>query len=172
MCEDAANKLSDYCNAVQPNSTFSTVPTNCHRCSRGREPSLACHCVYPLTGVFTLRSPSFSGFFNNSRFITFQQNLTAFFKNGKYPVDSVAIRNISENPTDYHLLINILIFPLGEKRFNETGMYSVLSAFSMQTYKPPDRFGPYIFVADTYGQYSGMMETGTIHLYQIYIGLV
>ncbi|XP_020870002.1 probable leucine-rich repeat receptor-like protein kinase At5g49770 isoform X2 [Arabidopsis lyrata subsp. lyrata] len=165
VCQDPANQHSEYCSAVQASSTFSTIPKDCgHHCSKGREPNQGCHCVYPLTGVFTLRSPSFSGFSNNSTFIQFGESLTAFFKNGKYPVDSVAMSNISENPTDYHLLIDLTIFPLGDDRFNQTGMDSINSVFTIQAYKPPPRFGPYIFVADQYKTFSVSMSViiGTV----------
>jgi len=170
VCQDPANQLSGYCNAVQPNSTFSTLTKCGNHCGKGKEPNQGCHCVYPLTGVFTLRSPSFSGFSNNSNFLKFGESLMTFFKNGKYPVDSVAMRNISENPTDYHLLINLLIFPSGRDRFNQTEMDSINSAFTIQDYKPPPRFGPYIFVADQYKTFSGMMKRNT-HSNEIYIDL-
>ncbi|KAF3501454.1 hypothetical protein F2Q69_00042834 [Brassica cretica] len=71
-----------------------------------------------------------------------------------YPVDSVAVRNIRENTTDHQLLIDLLVFPLGRESFNETGMLLVNFAFSNQTYKPPPIFGPYIFIADPYTQFS------------------
>ncbi|CAL9242876.1 unnamed protein product [Arabidopsis halleri] len=172
VCQDPANQHSEYCSAVQASSTFSTLPKDCgHHCSKGREPNQGCHCVYPLTGVFTLRSPSFSGFSNNSKFIQFGESLTAFFKNGKYPVDSVAMSNISENPTDYHLLIDLTIFPLGDDRFNQTGMDSINSVFTIQAYKPPPRFGPYIFVADQYKTFSDVESSKSVSM-SVIIGTV
>ncbi|XP_010482269.1 PREDICTED: probable leucine-rich repeat receptor-like protein kinase At5g49770 [Camelina sativa] len=160
VCQDAANRLSEYCNAVQQKTSFSAPQINCPRCGQGKEPSPACKCVYPVTGILTFRSPSFSGYTNNTNFNLLQQELEGLFKSPSYPVDSVAIRNIRENPTDHHLLIDILVFPLNKETFNETGMHSVISAFSTHTFTQPPIFGPYIFVADQYTPFSGDSKSG------------
>ncbi|KFK31438.1 hypothetical protein AALP_AA6G111800 [Arabis alpina] len=161
VCKDAANKLSPYCVGVQPNFNYSTLPTHCSRpCGSGREQNQGCHCMYPLTGVFTLRSPSFSGF-NKTYFKTLQENIADYFNKDKYPVASVEIKGVTENQADYHLLITLLIFPKDQDRFNQTGMDSVLSAFSLQDYKPPPpRFGPYVFNAEPYSQVPGGSNSG------------
>ncbi|WZZ20704.1 hypothetical protein YC2023_122091 [Brassica napus] len=118
------------------------------------EASPSCRCAHPFTGTFNFRAPSFSGLFNSTNFEILQKDITGFFNKFSYPVDSVAVRNIRENTTDHQLLIDLLVFPLGRESFNETGMLLVNFAFSNQTYKPPPIFGPYIFIADPYTQFS------------------
>lgn len=87
-------------------------------------------------------------------------NLTDFFNKKSYQVDSVAIRNIREDENDHYLLIDLSVFPYKTERFNETGMSSVISRFSTQTYKPPPMFGPYIFKANEYNKFpTGMIKT-------------
>ncbi|ESQ43695.1 hypothetical protein EUTSA_v10012589mg [Eutrema salsugineum] len=153
VCQELGNRPS-YCSAIPHNTSFSTIPSTCSPCDQGRETSPLCRCAYPFTGTFYFRSPSFSGLFNSTNFEILQKTIADFFKKFSYPVDSVGIRNIRENATDHQLLIDLLVFPLGREGFNETGMLLVNFAFSNQTYKPPAIFGPYIFRADRYSQFS------------------
>ena len=148
-----------YCSAIPHNTSYSTIPTTCSPCDHGREASPLCRCAHPFTGTFNFRAPSFSGLFNSTNFEILQKDITGFFNKFSYPVDSVAVRNIRENTTDHQLLIDLLVFPLGRESFNETGMLLVNFAFSNQTYKPPPIFGPYIFIADPYTLFSGMINT-------------
>ncbi|WZZ41007.1 hypothetical protein YC2023_037266 [Brassica napus] len=158
VCQELGNRAS-YCSAIQPNTSYSTIPPACLPCDQGREASPSCRCAHPITGTLYFGSPSFSGLFNSTNFEILLKAIADFFKKSSYPVDSVAIRNIRENATDHQLLIDLLVFPLGRESFNESGMSLVNFAFSNQTYKPPPRFGPYIFRANPYNQFSGMINT-------------
>ncbi|KAF3514899.1 hypothetical protein F2Q69_00002525 [Brassica cretica] len=158
VCQEEGNK-PNYCSAIPPNTSYSTIPPTCTPCDQGREASPSCRCAHPIIGTLYFRSPSFSGLFNSTNFEILQKAIADFFKKSSYPVDSVAIRNIRENATDHQLLIDLLVFPLGRESFDESGMSLVNFAFSNQTYKPPPRFGPYIFRANPYNQFSGMMNT-------------
>ncbi|KAL0734199.1 hypothetical protein Bca4012_010409 [Brassica carinata] len=153
VCQELGNSPS-YCSAIPYNTSYSTIPATCSLCDQGREASPSCRCAHPFTGTFYFRAPSFSGLFNSTNFEILQKNIIGFFNKFSYPVDSVAVRNIRENTTDHQLLIDLLVFPLGRESFNETGMSLVNFAFSNQTYKPPSIFGPYIFMADPYTQFS------------------
>lgn len=162
VCQNATNKQSDYCTQIKGSITFSIPQITCPQCDQESEPTPSCRCVYPIIGTFTFRSPSFSGFSNDSKFKELQERITVFFVAPNDLVESVAIRNIRETETDYHLLVDLLIFPSGKEiRFNQTGMEMTLSGFSSQSFKPPDRFGPYVFVANPYKQFSGMIKLVT-----------
>jgi hypothetical protein len=155
VCPEVGNPPNEYCIEVEHNSSYSSPKNTCGRCSgEDREPiPTTCRCVYPITGTLTFRSPSFSGYSNNDTFENLRLNLTGFFENRNYTVDSVAIRNIREDEDDHYLLIDLSLFPYKQDRFNETGMDSVISRFSTQTYKPPNTFGPYIFKANKYNKF-------------------
>ncbi|KAF3567231.1 hypothetical protein DY000_02012698 [Brassica cretica] len=155
VCREAGNQQRDFCKEIQPSTDFSVPQINCSPCGQGREPSPACRCVYPITGKFIFRSPSFSGFSNNTNFIMLQQGIEDFFRNPSYQVDSVAIRNFKETATGHQLLVDLLLFPLDKESFIQTEMNSAISAFSTHTYNPPPIFGPYIFRADQYRPFSG-----------------
>ncbi|CAA7027476.1 unnamed protein product [Microthlaspi erraticum] len=156
VCQNATNKQSDYCTQIRENVTFSIPEIDCRQCGQEREPAPTCRCVYPIIGTFTFRSPSFSGFSNDTNFKELQQKITSYFKAPNYPVESVAIRNIKETETDYHLLVDLLIFPSGQEiRFNQSGMEMILSEFNSQRFKPSERFGPYVFNANTYTKFPG-----------------
>jgi Leucine-rich repeat (LRR) protein len=171
VCLEAGNGPS-YCSAIQHNTSFSTLPTNCSPCEPGMEASPTCRCAYPFMGTLYFRSPSFSGLFNSTNFSILQKAIADFFKKFNYPVDSVGVRNIRENPTDHQLLIDLLVFPLGRESFNQTGMSLVGFAFSNQTYKPPPIFGPYIFKADLYKQFSDVEVSSKSSNKSILIGAV
>ncbi|CAN6979784.1 unnamed protein product [Brassica oleracea var. botrytis] len=153
VCQEEGNK-PNYCSAIPPNTSYSTIPPTCTPCDQGREASPSCRCAHPIIGTLYFRSPSFSGLFNSTNFEILQKSIADFFKKSSYPVDSVAIRNIRENATDHQLLIDLLVFPLGRESFDESGMSLVNFAFSNQTYKPPHIFGPYVFRANPYNQFS------------------
>ncbi|WZZ13364.1 hypothetical protein YC2023_106453 [Brassica napus] len=155
VCREAGNQQSDFCKEIQPSTDFSVPQINCSLCGQDREPSPACRCVYPITGKFIFRSPSFSGFSNNTNFIMLQQGIEDFFRNLSYQMDSVAIRNFKETATGHQLLVDLLLFPLDKESFNQTEMNIAISAFSTHTYNPPPIFGPYIFRADQYRPFSG-----------------
>ncbi|CAA7027477.1 unnamed protein product [Microthlaspi erraticum] len=155
VCKESGNQQSDFCKASQSNNSFSIPQINCSSCSHGKEPTPACRCVYPITGTLTFRSPSFSGFSNNTNFIMLQKELADLFKDPKYQMEAVAIRNIKETSPDHHLLIEVLVFPLGKESFDETGMNRVITEFSTHNFDPPSIFGPYIFKADLYIPFSG-----------------
>ncbi|WZY82644.1 hypothetical protein YC2023_029028 [Brassica napus] len=158
VCQEEGNK-PNYCSEIPPNTSYSTIPPTCTPCDQGREASPSCRCAHPVIGTLYFRSPSFSGLLNSTNFEILQKSIEDFFKKLSYPVDSVAIRNIRENATDHQLLIDLLVFPLGRESFNESGMSLVNFAFSNQTYKPPHIFGPYVFRANPYNQFSGMINT-------------
>ncbi|CAG7881416.1 unnamed protein product, partial [Brassica rapa] len=153
VCQEEGNK-PNYCSEIPPNTSYSTIPPTCTPCDQGREASPSCRCAHPVIGTLFFRSPSFSGLLNSTNFEILQKSIEDFFKKSSYPVDSVAVRNIRENATDHQLLIDLLVFPLGRESFNDTGMSLVNFAFSNQTYKPPHIFGPYVFRANPYNQFS------------------
>ncbi|KAG2331770.1 hypothetical protein Bca52824_002950 [Brassica carinata] len=163
VCQELGNRPS-YCSAIPPNTSYSTIPPTCAPCDQGREASPTCSCAYPITGTLHFSSPSFSGLFNSTNFVILQKAISDFFKKSNYPVGSIAVRNIRENATDHQLLIDLLVFPLGRESFDERGMSLVNFAFSNQTYKPPPRFGPYIFRANPYNQFSDGGVSSSINM--------
>lgn len=156
VCQGAGNQQSDFCIAIQHSTNFSVPQMGCSPCGQGREPSPACRCLYPITGKIIFRSPSFSGYNNDTYFIMLHQGIADFFKNSSYQVDSVVIRNFRDNSTVHQLLVDLLLFPLNKERFNETEMNRAISAFSTHAYDPPPIFGPYIFSVDPYLPFSGI----------------
>lgn len=143
MCPYVENQQSDYCKAIQQNTTIYILRK--------------VKCCNPITGTLTFRAPSFSGVLNNSFFIQLEEGLDDFFKPPSYPVDSVAIVNREENEF-HHLLIDIQIFPFGKERFNGMDMDIVISGFTTQSFTPPYRFGPYVFKPDPYKQLYGKIK--------------
>lgn len=158
VCPEVGIRPDEYCTVVKQNSTFSYPKIECPHCGQDRDPRPSCVCVYPAKGTLIFRSPSFSDYSEDQTFFMLWQSLSRFFIYRNYPVESVAIRNIREDETDHHLLIDLLIFPDGKDSFNRTGMGIIISRFSNQTYKPDEVFGPYVFLAAQYKPFEGIMK--------------
>lgn len=168
MCPEVGNPPDEYCKIVKHNSSlFFPQRTYCVdtenrvtkevRCSNDREPSpISCRCAYPATGLLTFRSPSFSGYTDRNNFDALWRNLTDFFENDKL-VWPVGFRNIREDETDHYLLMDLVFFPYDKERYTETEMGTIISKFSTNTYKPPEVFGPYVFQANNYKWFPGMI---------------
>ncbi|KAF5952087.1 hypothetical protein HYC85_010031 [Camellia sinensis] len=56
-------------------------------------------------------------------------------------------KNPSKNADDYFVL-SVEVFPSGQDRFNQTGVYGIAFVLSNQTFKPPKMFGPFYFIGD------------------------
>ena len=77
------------------------------------------------------------------------------FQFHQLPVDMVSLSNPTQNANDY-LVLRLESFPSGEDRFNRTGISAVAFVLSNQTFKPPHTFGPFYFIADSYGYFAGI----------------
>ncbi|KAK7331219.1 hypothetical protein VNO77_25437 [Canavalia gladiata] len=146
--------VQTYCSIAKSNVSYATPPNNCVpvACSSDQTLSPNCICAYPYTGTFTLRAPSFSNLANQSVFVILEKSLMTFFQKLKQPVDSVSISNPRKDIFQY-LDLTLEIFPSGQNNFNHTGISSIAFMLSNQTYKPPPNFGPFYFIADSYGHY-------------------
>ena len=77
-----------------------------------------------------------------------------FAQSHKLPVDSVSISNLFKDSSE-NLEKSIQVFPSGQDHFNRTGISNIGFVLSNQTFKPPDKFGPFYFKAMPYGPFSG-----------------
>ncbi|KAM4126236.1 hypothetical protein ACB094_01G373000 [Castanea mollissima] len=154
LCE---NKVESYCMVPQSKntSTFSTLPNNCEpvNCNLDQDSSPNCKCAYPYKGTLFFRAPSFSDLGNPSYYIDIQGSLMKFAQSHKLPVDSVSISNLFKDSSE-NLEMSIQVFPSGQDRFNRTGISNIGFVLSNQTFKPPDKFGPFYFKAMPYGPFS------------------
>lgn len=143
-----------YCSITKSNDSYSTPPDNCVPvpCSLDQTLSPECKCAYPYEGTLVLRAPSFSDLENKTIFVTLESSLMESFQLHKKPVDSISLSNPRKNIYQY-LELTLKIFPLGQDRFNRTGISDIGFLLSNQTYKPPAMFGPYYFIADEYEHY-------------------
>jgi hypothetical protein len=80
------------------------------------------------------------------------------FQNFSLPVDSVSLSNPIRDSSTMNLDLSLDVFPSGQDRFNRTGILNIGSLFSDQTFKPPEGFGPYYFLAYPYGNFAGNLE--------------
>ena len=82
------------------------------------------------------------------------------FHDYSLPVDSISLSNPTKE--SLYLDLSLEVFPLGQDRFNRTGIFSLGFVLSNQTYQPPGDFGPFYFIGDMYENYmndAGKSET-------------
>ncbi|XP_059445078.1 leucine-rich repeat receptor protein kinase HPCA1-like isoform X1 [Corylus avellana] len=155
------NKLDatkSYCAVSQSNTPpYLTPPNSCvpAQCTSKQISSPNCKCAYPYSGTLVFRAPSFSDLENSSYYIALQSSLMQCFQNFSLPVDSVSLNNPIKDSTK-NLELSLELFSSGQDRFNRTGISIIGSLLSGQTFKPPQGFGPYYFLADPYGYYAGI----------------
>lgn len=150
------------------NSPYSTPLNNCvpTTCSSGLVSSPNCRCAYPYTGRLIFRAPSFSDLGNLTVYQSLHDAMITSFRMSQLPVDSVSLKNPTKTLEDNYLVISLEVFPLGEERFNRTGIIGLGFSLSNQTFKPPREYGTYFFSGENYdfliGTGSKSSNTGVI----------
>ncbi|KAK6263920.1 hypothetical protein SCA6_019354 [Theobroma cacao] len=153
----ARETTSTYCELPPSNSSpsYLTPPSKTCPCSSGQISSPSCGCAYPYTGTLKFRALLFSDFGNLTRYKELEQSLGQFFLSHQLPVDSVSLSYPKRASFEYRLLLDLAVFPSGQKSFNRTGISMIAFVFSNQTFKPPkELFGPYVFDGDEYEHFS------------------
>ncbi|KAK1370528.1 putative leucine-rich repeat receptor-like protein kinase [Heracleum sosnowskyi] len=156
ICQESGPR-ERYCTiSKQSDPLYSTGPNNCAPvpCSSDQVSSPNCRCAYPFTGTLFLRAPSFSYLNNPTIYKSLETPLLRSFQSIQLPVDSLSLSNPTRN-LDNYLVLNLDIFPTGTDRFNHTAISGIGFVLSNQTFKPPDTFGPYIFIGHSYNDFAG-----------------
>uniref|UniRef100_A0A0D9V740 non-specific serine/threonine protein kinase n=1 Tax=Leersia perrieri TaxID=77586 RepID=A0A0D9V740_9ORYZ len=131
---------------------YSTNPGLCGAISCPAEQSATlvtsqnCACVSPFQGLMIFRAPAFSDVTNPKSFQTLELTL---MQNLSLAPGSVAISNVEFSPGE-PLTFTLNIFPDSGTSFNHSEVIRISSALVNQTYKAPQTFGPYSFIASPY----------------------
>ncbi|KAH7654178.1 Non-specific serine/threonine protein kinase protein, partial [Dioscorea alata] len=139
-----------YCRLEQNQlSSYSTSLANCGSNSCPPDQSLnpqSCSCAYPYTGVMVFRAPNFRGVTNST---LFQQLETSLWTKLGLTPGSVYLENPLFNSDEY-LEVQVKLFPSPGMYFKRLEVLRIGFDLSNQTYKPPNIFGPYYFIASPY----------------------
>ncbi|XP_017225911.1 leucine-rich repeat receptor protein kinase HPCA1 [Daucus carota subsp. sativus] len=150
ICANSTLGNTDFCKLQEESSKpYSTSLEQCGNisCVSGQKLDPAsCECAYPYQGTLYFRGPSFRDLSNATIFHTLEMSLWVEF--GLTP-NSVYLDNPFFNSNDY-LQVNMGLFPSNGVSFNTSDIQRFGSAFSNQTYKSPNVFGPYYFIASAY----------------------
>nr|QJR84046.1 CARD1-like protein 1 [Phtheirospermum japonicum] len=158
ICDEGVTQ--SYCTIPpQSNTTYTTPTENCtpSPCSSEQVSSPTCQCSYPYSGMLYFRAPSFYNYGNATVFESLQNKMMSTFTSHQQPVDSVSVSNPTKN-IDNYLLLSLQVFPSGEDHFNRTGISRIGFFLSNQTFKPPEGFGPFYFIANNYPYFEGLKE--------------
>ncbi|GFP95053.1 leucine-rich repeat receptor-like protein kinase cannot respond to DMBQ-like 1 PjCADL1 [Phtheirospermum japonicum] len=156
ICDEGVTQ--SYCTIPpQSNTTYTTPTENCtpSPCSSEQVSSPTCQCSYPYSGMLYFRAPSFYNYGNATVFESLQNKMMSTFTSHQQPVDSVSVSNPTKN-IDNYLLLSLQVFPSGEDHFNRTGISRIGFFLSNQTFKPPEGFGPFYFIANNYPYFEGI----------------
>ncbi|KAJ1285944.1 hypothetical protein BS78_03G315800, partial [Paspalum vaginatum] len=160
VCLDPEFSSSPFC-SVQQDSVipYTTSVTQCGSIPCSSDQSLNpenCGCAYPFTGTIFFRLPLFADLGNNEHFRQLETSL--WTELGLHP-GSVFLSDVRLN-SDAYLQVQVRMFPLTGTSFNLSEITRIGFALSNQTYKPPQGFGPYYFVADPYVHFTGTADSG------------
>lgn len=106
----------------------------------------SCECEYPFEGTLYFRAPSFRELSNATLFQSLEKSL---WVNLRLSPGSVSLQNLSFNTDDY-LEVQLGLFPTPQTVFNRSEIQRIGFDLGNQTYKPPENFGPYYFIAAPY----------------------
>ncbi|KAL8109570.1 hypothetical protein AgCh_025616 [Apium graveolens] len=158
ICQESGTRDNQgYCTiSKQSGPLYSTGPNNCARipCSSDQVSSPNCRCAYPYTGTLFFRAPSFSNLNDTSIYTSLAALLMRSFQSIQLPVDSISLSNPTRNLENY-LVLNLDIFPTSTDRFDHAAISDIGFVLSNQTFKPPDTYGPYIFIGHSYNYFAG-----------------
>ncbi|KAF4354441.1 hypothetical protein F8388_018401, partial [Cannabis sativa] len=148
VCQTSSS--ADYCKFQQQTTeSYSTSLVTCGTKSCPMNKDLnpqSCQCQYPYEGKLVFRGPSFRQLSDDNKFHDLERSL--WTKLGLNP-GAVSLRNPFFDVDDY-LQIRLGLFPSTGERFNISEIQRFGFQLSNQTYKPPEEFGPYFFIADPY----------------------
>ncbi|XP_010653092.1 leucine-rich repeat receptor protein kinase HPCA1 [Vitis vinifera] len=133
----------------QTPKTYSTNLANCgsELCSPDQKLNpQSCECAYAYEGTLYFRGPTFRDLSDLNKFHSLESSL--WTKLNLTP-GSVFLQNPFFNIDDY-LQIQLALFPPTGKYFNRSEVQRIGFSLSNQTYKPPEEFGPYYFIASPY----------------------
>ncbi|KAJ4836817.1 hypothetical protein Tsubulata_045001 [Turnera subulata] len=161
ICQEITEATKSYCIDSPTNSSYVTHQRNCvpAKCFSDQISSPNCKCAYPFTGVLLFRAPSFSGLGTSSLYASLENSLLYSFYSLQLPVDSVSLSNPRKGSNE-HLELNLGVFPSSQDHFNQTEVSAIGFALANQTFKPPEQFGPFFFIADTYEPFAGQSKPG------------
>ncbi|KAG2592522.1 hypothetical protein PVAP13_5NG557500 [Panicum virgatum] len=160
VCLDSEFSSSRFC-SIQQDSIIPYVTniTKCGSTSCSSDQSLDpanCGCAYPYMGTIFFRSPLFADLTNNDHF---QQLETSLWTELGLQAGSVFLSDVRFTSDDY-LQVKVRMFPSSGTSFNVLEVTRIGFDLSNQTYKPPQGFGPYFFVADPYAHFAGADDSG------------
>ncbi|KAJ0975549.1 hypothetical protein J5N97_017514 [Dioscorea zingiberensis] len=139
-----------YCRIQQKQlQTYSTSLASCGSNSCPPDQSLnpqSCSCAYPYTGVMVFRAPNFRDVTNST---LFQQLETSLWTKLSLSPGMVFLENPFFNSDDY-LQVQVKLFSSQGMYFNRSEVLRIGFDLSNQTFKPPNIFGPYYFIASPY----------------------
>ncbi|XP_062176314.1 leucine-rich repeat receptor protein kinase HPCA1-like isoform X3 [Alnus glutinosa] len=170
---NTSNSKESYCTVSQSNTPpYSTPSCLTAQCSSDQISRPNCICAYAYSGTLVFRAPNFSDLGISSYYIELQSTLMQRFKESRLPVDSVSLHNPIKDSSTMNLNLSLDVFPSGQDRFNRTGILNIGSLFSDQTFKPPEGFGPYYFLAYPYGNFAASIESKKSLSKGVIIGVV
>lgn len=156
MCLDPEFSNRFFCSLQQEHMVaYTTSVTQCGPTSCSSDQSLdpaTCSCAYPYMGKMVFRAPLFADLSNSANF---QQLESSLWIQLALRPGAVFLSDVHFNSDDY-LQVQVRLFPSTGTSFNLSELIRIGFDLSNQTYRPPQNFGPYYFIADSYASFAGI----------------
>ncbi|KAM0846006.1 hypothetical protein ACQ4PT_055970 [Festuca glaucescens] len=150
-CFDESLSGGPFCSVQQPNVIpYRTSMDKCAlttRCPSGQNQNPAnCGCAFAYSGKMIFRAALFK---DSTDSVMFQQLETSLWTQLNLRAGAVALSDVHFN-SDNYLQVKVELFPSSRTSFNHSELIVIGFLLSNHTYKQPEKFGPYIFIADKY----------------------
>ncbi|KAM0834943.1 hypothetical protein ACQ4PT_063249 [Festuca glaucescens] len=150
-CFDESLSGGPFCSVQQPNVIpYRTSMDKCAmttRCpSDQNQNPVNCGCAFAYSGKMIFRAALFK---DSSDSVMFQQLETSLWTQSNLRAGAVELSDVHFN-SDSYLQVQVELFPSSRTSFNHSELIVIGFLLSNHTYKQPEKFGPYIFIADKY----------------------
>lgn len=156
-CFDESLSGGPFCSVQQPNVIpYRTSMDKCAlttRCpSDQNQNPVNCGCAFAYSGKMIFRAALFK---DSSDSVMFQQLETSLWTQLNLRAGAVELSDIHFN-RDSYLQVQVELFPSSRTSFNHSELIVIGFLLSNHTYKQPEKFGPYIFIANKYIPFLGI----------------
>nr|XP_051219708.1 leucine-rich repeat receptor protein kinase HPCA1-like [Lolium perenne] len=150
-CFDESLSGGPFCSVQQPNViAYRTSMDKCAlttRCpSDQNQNPVNCGCAFAYSGKMIFRAALFK---DSSDSVMFQQLEMSLWTQLNLRAGAVELSDVHFN-SDSYLQVQVELFPSSRTSFNHSELIIIGFLLSNHTYKQPEKFGPYIFIADKY----------------------
>lgn len=163
ICNGAGSTKS-YCIPQNSNPSNNNPTSKCGSKTCGSDLVLSpnCLCAHPYTGTLFFIAFNNSNWDNSSLNGALAESLMSSFKDNDLVVETVILGNPVIDVNAY-LQFRVQMFPLGDARFNRSGVSGIGTILNRNPLLVRNLFGPFFFIDENYCCFPGTSSGSSIH---------